>query len=229
MAHKNRATVFDLLTKKQDVKVLLTFFQTLSEGLSAAFADSARKVPASSADRPAVSARGNLRRMMLDRAFRAAAEGSGLKISTGVTTPASWSYPIARIGAFSMTVGIVDRQYVEARLRLRNRGKYVRELTARNKPLDPQSSFFAPQSSEVTVVTPAGAFGALVVVEPSMHTPDVPMYMGLWVPAPNLRYAYYRCTLDFMIKELRSRVSATKTTKRVALVRKKPKLRKKSS
>ncbi len=226
MAARNRPEIFDLLTKRQDAQQLLTFFQELSEGLSSAFANSARTVPAVASDRSAVSARGNLRRMLLDRAFRAAAASAGFKIDTGVTVPPTWSYPLARIGGFSLTIGIVDRQYVEAQLRLRNRGRYVRELSARNTPLDPQSSFFDEAPSEVAVMTPSGAFGALVVVEPSMRVPDSPMYVGFWIPSPNLKRAYYRCTLEFLIRELRAKVGAGKTIKRVALVRKKPKLRK---
>jgi hypothetical protein len=205
---------------------MLDFFKRLSERFSVAFADAAKTVPAHPGDGPAVSARGNLRRLHLDRAFRAAAERAGYTVSTGFTNPPSWNFPIIRIGAFSLTLGIVERALSRSPRRLRSRGKYVEDHVARNEPVNPQESLLDSPSAEVVQVIPDGALGAFIVAEPSVHVPDSPLYLGFMVPSPNLRRTYFRCSLERLIGLLQERVAAERRPARKIVQRKKPKLKK---
>jgi hypothetical protein len=216
----------DLLLRRADSVRVLAFFKRLSEGLSVAFADSTKIVPATRGDGPAVSARGNLRRLYLHKALRAAAEAVGYKVSTGFTDPPSWNFPVVRLGAFALTLGIVQRLTPRSPRRLRSRGNYVREHVARNEPVNPQGSLFGQSAIRVVEIIPDGALGAFVVVEPSTYVPDTPLYIGFMVPSPDLRRSYYRCSLERLIGLLQERVAAERKPVRKLVERKKPKLKK---
>jgi hypothetical protein len=215
--------VIELLLRRGDPSDLLRFFQDLSERLSAAFPDSEKAVQATVIDRPAVLARGTYRRMLFDRAFRRSAVTAGIPVVNRFTDPPSWSYPLTRIGAFSVTIGIVQRYKAYGSLRLRGRGRYVRHLARRNGFLNPQGSLFDP---DVIRVIPNGSLGALIVVESNMHKPDAPGWVGFWVPSPNLRRPYFRCSLERLVSILRDRVAVSRRPVRKNVERKKPRLRK---
>lgn len=213
----------ELLVRRADVKALigiLAFFQALAEESSVAYADSQRLVPAAPGDGPAVSARGNLRRLRLDRAFRRAAERSGRAVVTADTRPGPWTFPVIRIGAFSLTLGIADRARHAGPHRLRSRGKYVRELAARNEPLNPQASLFPISADEVVEFIPDGALGAFIVTEPSARVPDSPLFIGLLIPSPGLGKNYFRCSIEYLVSALQSRIAKGRTPSRKAVERK---------
>lgn len=209
--------------RRESPAQLLAFFQSVAENLTVSFADSARAVPGR--NRPMIHARGSLRRALMDDAFRRAATSAGMVASTGTTLPPTWSYPIARVGAFSISLGVVDRQTNRSARRLRSRGNYVHSLVARNAALNPQTSLFGDSKASVSTVIPKGAFGALVVVESSVKAPDTPLYMGLMVPSANLKGTYYQWSLEYLIRLLRDKVSEGKMPKRRVLERKKLKVR----
>lgn len=200
---KRHADVLKFLLRHGDSGRLLTFFRALEEGFTTAFADANTKMPATPKDRPAVYARGAIRRVLMDRAFASAAVKAGLTPSTAFTNPPTWSYQTLRLGAFAVTLGIVEKVRAAGPRRLRNRGKYVRHHSRNNEVMNPQGSFFRDDESGVSRVIPNGSLGALVVAEVSVHKPDVPLWIGLWVPSPNLRRAYYRCSLDMLLALLR--------------------------
>lgn len=203
MMAKRSAEVLKLLLRHGDAGQLLAFFRAVEEGFTTAFADANVRMPATPKDRPAVNARGAIRRVLMDRAFRAAATNAGLASATDFTNPATWSFPTLRLGAFSVTLGIVERLRAVGPRRLRNRGKYVRHHARNNEVVNPQGSLFRDDASGVPRVIPSGSLGALVVAEASVHKPDVPMWIGFWLPSPNLRRAYYRCSLDVLLASLR--------------------------
>jgi hypothetical protein len=204
---------------------MLAFFKALSERMAAAFSDAAKAVPAARGDSPAVSARGNLRRLHLDRAFRAAAAEAGYAVVTGTTTPPSWNYPIVRLGAFSLTLGIVQRATYYGPRHLRSRGNYVFDHVVRNEPVNPQGSLL-PAAPHLVEIIPDGALGAFVVAEPSVHVPDSPLYLGFMVPAPNLRRSYFMCSLERLVGLLQERVAAERRPARKRIERKQPTLKK---
>lgn len=215
----------ELLLRRADAGRMLAFFKAVSEYMATAFADAAKIVPAEPGDSPAVSARGNLRRLRLDRAFRAAAAAVGYPVVTGTTNPPSWKYPIVRLGAFSLTLGIVQRATSYGPPRLRSRGNYVLDHVARNEPVNPQGSLLSAKIDVVEVI-PDGALGAFVVAEPSVHLPDSPLYLGFMVPSPNLGRTYYRCSLERLVGLLQERVAAERRPVRKKVERKQPKLKK---
>lgn len=217
------------LLRKEDPEKLLALLQRLAEGLSAACADSAKKIPAVRENRPAVSARGTVRRWLMHEAFIRAAEQAGYPVARNSNVTGTWTFPVIRLGAFSITVGVVDRPYTASTPRLRSRGQYVRDLVERNRPLNPMADMFGKPEDAMPSVIPNGAFGGLMVVEPSLWVPDTPSFIGFLVPSPDLRGNYFRCSLDFLIRHLRNKVAATKKPKRappqrkpVGLKRKKP-------
>lgn len=195
--------VLKLLLRHGDPGKLLAFFRAVEEGFTTAFADANAKMPATPKDRPAVNARGAIRRVLMDRAFRAAAANAGLMPATDFTDPPTWSFPTLRLGAFSVTLGIVEKVRAAGPRHLRNRGKYVRHHARNNEVANPQGSLFRDEASGVPRVIPNGSLGALVVAEASVHKPDMPLWVGFWLPSPNLRRAYYRCSLDVLLALLR--------------------------
>ncbi|MBN9549403.1 MAG: hypothetical protein J0H31_11130 [Alphaproteobacteria bacterium] len=225
MAKRKRHDPLELLLRRADAARLLAFFKSISERMATAFSDAAKLVPAARGDGPAVSARGNLRRLHLDRAFRIAAAEAGYAVVTGTTSPPSWNYPVIRLGAFSLTLGIVQRATAYGPRRLRSHGNYVFDHVARNEPVNPQGSLLSAKS-EVVEVIPDGALGAFVVAEPSVHVPDSPLYLGFMVPSPNLRHTYFRCSLERLIGLLQERVAVERRPMRKKVERKQPKLKK---
>jgi hypothetical protein len=225
MAGGQEKRVFEFLTRREDPARVLTFIRNVSEGYWAAFADSARTVPGEPADRSAVCARGTLRRHLMDKAIRNAAIDSGYALNVGRTEPPTWSFPLVRIGAFSLTVGIVDRLWTRGAYRLRGRGRYVRAHAERNSPLNPQPEFFDAETGRVTRIIPRGSFGALLVAEPSVHLPDLPLFVGFLVLSPDLKETYFRCSLDQLLEFLHSKVAASRLRKRPVIRRKRPTLR----
>lgn len=198
-----------LLLRQENPGQLLTFFHSVGENFTAAFADAAAKMPAASKDRPAVNARGAIRRCLMDQAFRSAAIKTGFVPATGFTDPPTWSYPTVRLGAFSLTLGIVEKMRVTGSHRLRNRGEYVRRHARNNEVANPQGNLFRDEVNGIPRVIPHGSLGALVVAEASVHTPDVPLWIGFWLPSPNLKRSYFRCSLDVLLAFLREQQLAS--------------------
>lgn len=218
-----------LLLRHQDPEQLLTFFQAIEEGFTAAFADANTMMPASSTDRPAINARGAVRRVLMDRAFRAAAAKAGLNPATGFTSPPSWSFPVLRLGPFSITVGLVEKIRAVGPRRLRNRSKYIRHHSRNNDIANPQENLFRDYKHDVPRVLPSGILGALVVAEASPHQPDMPLWIGFWLPSPNLRQAHYRCSFDELLAFLRehqiTKVKRTRPAANQRIERKNPVLK----
>ncbi|MHC2086266.1 hypothetical protein [Methylobacterium sp. CM6244] len=197
----------ELLTRGADPGQLATFLERFEEGITAAFVDSARRIPARPTECPAVYARGNFRRWQIDEAFREAAKAAGLSVITDFTSPPTWSYPIVRTGAFSITLGMADKPTATAQRRLRCRGRYMKRHTARNAALNPQSRLTLGKE-RVRSIIPNGAIGAVVAIEASMYEPDRPRYIGFWIPDPSLNGTVYRIRLENLIAELRKRAAA---------------------
>lgn len=223
---KRLPEVIKLLLRHEDPGRLLAFFRALEEGFTSAFADANVKMPATPKDRPAVNARGAIRRVLMDRAFRAAAAKAGMTSTAAFTHPPTWSFPILRVGGFSVTLGIVERIQAAGPRRLRNRGQYLRRHAQNNEILNPQGNLFHDDVSGMRRVIPSGSVGALVVAEASVHKPDVPLWIGFWVPSPNLRWAYFRCSLDALLASLREQqLAAAGRVRPAAGQRKKPVLK----
>lgn len=229
MMAKRPVEPLKLLLRHGDPGQLLTFFRAISEGFTAAFADAATRMPAGPKDRPAVNARGAIRRVLMDRATRDAAAKAGLAVTTSFNNPPTWSFPVIRLGAFSVTLGIVEKVRAVGPHRLRNRGKYVRDHAQRNEAVNPQESLFRDTAHDVPRVIPNGSLGALVVAEASVHMPDMPLWIGFWVPSPNLRRTYYQCSLDELLATLREhQLAATRRARPASgrsVERKKPVLK----
>lgn len=215
----------ELLLRRPEKARVISFFKELSEQIALAFSDAAQTVPAEQWNRPAVAARGHLRRYHLDLAMHKAASKVGFPIVTYKTSPATWSYSVVRIGAFSLTLGIVQRIRSRCVRRLRTRGNYAYDLVERNEPINPQGSLL-DFDRELDEVLPDGTFGAFVVAEPSVYVPDSPLYIGFLVPSPNLRRAYFSCSIEQLIVLMQERLNAERRPSRKVVERKQPKLKK---
>ncbi|MBB4153584.1 hypothetical protein GGQ80_001486 [Sphingomonas jinjuensis] len=216
----------DLLTRSDDVEQLLRFFQALEEEIVAATADAVRTIPQANVP-SAKQARGTLRRHFMERAVRAAGARTALEVGTSWTTPATWSYPTVRIGAFTLVLGLVFSRYNGAPRQLRTRSSYVKTLCARNAPLDPQGALFEPAAGAVSTLIPDGAFGGLIVSEHNAATPEIPSFVGLWVPSTDLKQRYHSYSFEQIMGYLREKIAGMKKPVRKAVQRKLPKLRKK--
>lgn len=221
MARTKPIEPIELLVNRGDPGQLETFFRTLSEGISVAFADAERRNPALPHERPAVNARGNDRRAMLDSAFRKAAGRAKLEVTTGTNNPPTWSFPILRTGAFSITIGVVDRRLAASPRLLRCRGAYMRRHTARNAVANPQGRLML-HGHEVRRLIPNGS---IVVVESSLYVPDRPLYAALWIPSPKLNRAYFKIRLDKLLGILRARSARKVERIPLSAQRKKPIIR----
>lgn len=208
-----------LLLRGPSSAVLIQFLRALAEEIDAAFANATVIIPIDEGSRPAVQARGAARRWQLDIAFRRAAQRAGLEATTAFTDPPSWSFPLLHLGAFSVTLGVVDRKQ-DGRM-LRAKGKYVQQMVARNRPLDPQLPLFDEPGTKVPRLIPSGTFGAMVVVEYSAAQPDAPIYAGFYIPSHDLTQAYYSYSLFDLMVELRDADAAIKKPARRAVARKK--------
>jgi hypothetical protein len=195
-------SMLKLLMRNEEVGSLIKFFRGLEEGFTADFADAAARMPARPRDRPAVYARGAIRRCLMDRTFHRAATEAEKVPETGFTDPPSWSYPTIRVGAFSLTLGLVERRRATGPRRLRNKGKYVRRHAKNNEVANPQGTLFRDEANKVPRMIPGGSLGALVVAESSVHAPDVPLWIGFWLPSPNLKQAYFRCSITKLLSLL---------------------------
>lgn len=226
MKRRRRLDVVDLLLRRGDASAALEFFKRLAEQLSASFADSAKAFPAAPKDSIALTTRGHVRRLYLDRGFRAAAAHAGYGTGTSYTQPPTWNFPVLRLGAFAVTLGVVDRSSSRRDWYLRSRAKYLLDHAARNAVLNPQGGLFEERPAGVVEVIPDGALGALVVVEPSSYVPDAPVHIGFMVPSPSLRKTYFRCSLERLIALLQERVAVEARPVRKPIGRKLPKLKK---
>ncbi|MQT14608.1 hypothetical protein [Segnochrobactrum spirostomi] len=218
----------ELLCRSHDPKVLLGFFRALEEEMVAATADAARVVPEASVP-SAKQARGVLRRHYIERAARNAAARTGIEIGTGWNSLRNWSFPTILLGAFTLAIGIVSRPNLTAPQRLRTRSAYVAKLCSRNEPLNPQLSLFDEPVANLTTLIPDGAFGAMIVSEHSNNSPDIPTYLGVWIPSKDLRNKYHSYSFEEIFTYLRDNITTLKRPTRKAPVRKLPKLRKKPS
>lgn len=216
----------DLLTRSADPEQLLRFVQALDEEMAAATADAVRTIPEATVP-SAKQARGTLRRHFMERAVRAAGTRAGLKVGTSWTTPATWSYPTVRIGAFTLVLGLVFNRYNGAPRQLRTRSSYVEALCARNAPLDPQGQLFDGAAEAVPTLIPDGAFGGLIVSEHNAASPEIPSFVGIWVPSSDLKQRYHSYSLEQVMAYLREKIAGLKKPARKAVQRKLPRLKKK--
>lgn len=219
MARREPLNPVQLLLRGPSSGVLIQFFRSLMEEIDAAFSNATVIIPIDENGRPAVQARGSTRRWQLDVALRRAAERASLEATTGFTDPPSWSFPVVNLGAFSVTLGVVDRKR-DGRA-LRAKGKYVQRMVARNRPLDPQLPLFEEPGTKVPRLIPSGTFGAMIVVEYSAAQPEVPIYAGFYIPSHDLTHAYYSYSLFDLMVELRDADAAVKKATRRTVARKK--------
>jgi hypothetical protein len=215
----------DLLTRSADPEKLLRFFQALSEEMGAAAADAALTIPDATLP-SAKQARGTLRRHFMERAIRAAGARTNVEVGTSWTSPATWSYPTVRMGAFTLVLGLVFSRYNGAPRQLRTRSTYVKGLCARNAPLNPQGGLFESSAEAVSTVIPDGAFGGLIVSEHNAARPEVPSFVGFWVPSNDLKRRYHSYSLDQIMVHLRERIAEAKGPVRKTVQRKMPMLKK---
>ena len=226
MPHSRLLLPLDLLTRSAEPVQLLLFFQALDEEMAAATADAARTIPQATVP-SAKQARGTLRRHFMERAIRAAGSRAGIEVGTSWTTPATWSYPTVRLGAFTLVLGVVFSRNRNAPRQLRTRSAYVEALCARNAPLNPQGRLFEEPDASVPPLIPDGTFGGLVVTEHSGRAPEVPSYVGLWVPSDDLKQRYHSFSLEQIVAYLREKIADQKRPVRKAVQRKAVQLKKK--
>lgn len=222
-----RPELIDLLLKGEDPQRVLKFLEAVSEQFGAAFADSAARAPAPRTDKQGVAARGTTRHWYLDQALARASKTAGLSSKKRYTDPASYDYTVAQVGAYSIALGIVHTPYRTGHRKIRSRATYLKQLMTRNKALNPQGNLFLKDDRQLPRVVPAGSFGALLAVESSVKTPDVPLYLGFWVPKPSLKGRYWGCGLQYLIDEVRSRIHGTKRSGRKVIERKRPAIKRK--
>lgn len=225
MPHPGLAPL-DLLTRSADPERLLRFFQALDEEMAAASADAVRTIPAANVP-SAKQARGTLRRHFMERAIRTAGARTDIEVGTSWTKPATWSYPTVRIGAFTLVLGLVFSRYNGAPRQLRTRSSYVEKLCARNAPLDPQGTLFEPAADAVSTLIPDGAFGGLIVSEHNAATPEVPSFVGFWIPSNDLKQRFHNYSLQQIMEYLHDKIASAKKPARKVVHRKLPKIRKK--
>lgn len=223
-----RLNPLELLTRSARPQQLLEFFKALDEEMLAAAADSARMVP--EAIMPsAKQARGSMRRHFMERAVRNACQRAEIDVGTGWTTPPTWSYPTVRCGAFTLTLGVVFSGSSGRPRRLRTRSRYVEVLCRRNAPLNPQGTLFETDISDVPGIIPEGAFGGLIVSEHSAAIPDVPTFVGLWMPSEDLKSTYHGYSIEQVMAFLRDKIAAAQKPVRKDVERKMPKFKRKPS
>ena len=203
---------------------ILSFFTRLEEELTGAFARSSRVLKEAN-DPSAKQTRGSARRHYLHEALLTVAKDVQLPTAVGWTDPATWSFPVITIGGFTLTIGIVESKFRGAGRRLRTRSKYVEKLCERNGPLDPQGGLFE-QASEDSRLLPDGALGALIVAEYKANQPDVPAFLGFWVPSESLSSTYYVRSFDQVITMIRDRLSIVRKPAKRVVTRKPVRLRK---
>lgn len=98
---------------------------------------------------------------------------------------------------------------------------------ARNAPLDPQGTLFEPTADAVATLIPDGAFGGLIVSEHNAATPEIPSFVGFWVPSSDLKQHYHSYSFEQIIGYLREKIASEKRPIRKVVQRKKPKIKKK--
>lgn len=205
---------FELLLRRGDVAKILNFFMRAEERLTLAFPRASR-VLGESNDPSAKQVRGGVRRHYLHEALAGAATDAGLSLETRWTDPATWNYPVIKIGGFSLTIGIVETRYRGASRALRTKSKYLAKLCERNSFVDPQTDLFDTVSASDAVI-PDGSLGGLIVAQYRPHMPDAPAFLGFWVPSEKLNRAYYVRSFDEVIAMLRERLSMSrKPVKRI--------------
>jgi hypothetical protein len=209
---------FEALVRGGNAQQLLDFFTRAEERLTSAFPRAARTL-AESDDPSAKQVRGSTRRHYLHQALLTAARDARLPVQVSWTEPATWSYPVAKIGAFSLTIGIVETKYRGQGRSLRTRSKYIEKLCARNAPLNPQGELFDGVKSVNTVI-PDGAFGGLIVAQFRPHQPEVPAFLGFWVPSEKLSRSYYVRSFDEVITMLRDRLTLERRPSKKVVQRK---------
>jgi hypothetical protein len=224
---KRRHTIdpFELMLRRGDVARILQFFMRAEERLTLAFPRSARVLSGSN-EPSARQVRGGARRHYLHDALATAATDAGLPLETRWTEPATWSYPVIKLGGFSLTIGIVETKYRGASRALRTKSKYMKKLCERNSIANPQSSLFDSMDQTDTVI-PDGSLCGLIVAQYRPDSPDVPAFLGFWVPSENLGQSYYVRSIEDIITMLRERLSLSRrpikrTVERKQLRKRKP-------
>ena len=218
MAGKRIIDPFELMLRRANLPKLLEFFKRAEERLASAFPRASRVLAESNAP-SAKQARGTARRHHLHEALLSAASDVGLPVETRWTDPATWSYPVIKIGGFSLTIGIVETRYRGAARTLRSKSKYMEQLCARNGILDPQTGLFDDIAPKDTIIAD-GAMGGLIVAQYRPHTPDTPAFLGFWVPSENLKSAYYVRSFDEVIAAIRDRLSLSRRPAKKTVERK---------
>ena len=103
----------------------------------------------------------------------------------------------------------------------------MRDLCARNAALDPQGTLFGDAAPAMPTLIPDGAFGGLIVSEHSSASPEIPSFVGIWVPSSDLKQRYHSYSLDQVVTYLREKVAGLKKPARKVVQRKLPKIKKK--
>lgn len=217
---------FELLIRRTDLGRMLRFFTLAEERLTMAFPRAARLL-AESDDPTAKQVRGTSRRHYLHEALLTAAQDAGIDCDIGWTDPPTWSFPVIKSGSFKLTIGIVDTRFRGDSRALRTTASYVAEMCKRNEIASPQGGLFDAIDPKDAVI-PDASLGALIVAQYAPHNPDVPAFLGFWVPSKDLSAPYYVRSFEQIIEMLRaklelSRRPAKRTIERKQLRRRKPK------
>jgi hypothetical protein len=207
---------FEALIRHGNLSQLLDFFTRAEERLTSAFPRASRALSESNSP-SAKQVRGSTRRHYLHEALLTAARDVKLPVLEGWTEPATWSFPVVKAGAFSLTIGIVETKYRGAARTLRSKGKYIANMCERNAPMNPQSDLFKTVDPADTII-PDASLGALVVAQFRPHQPDVPAFLGFMVPSEKLNGNYCLMSFEEVITRLRDRLSlARRPAKKVVL------------
>jgi hypothetical protein len=97
-------------------------------------------------------------------------------------------------------------------------------MCERNEILNPQGSLF-DDSDDGDRVLPDGSLGALIVVQYRAHQPDIPAFIGFWVPSEKLKNAYYIRSFEEVISSIRARLSLARRPVKRTILRKVVRLR----
>jgi hypothetical protein len=218
MPKKRFVDPFDLITRAADLNRLLRLFTLLVERMGDAFPRAARVLPDSS-DPSAMQVRGSTRRHYYHAALSSAASDAGIPCATRWTEPASWSYPVAALGGFSCTIGIVETKHRGAPRTLRSKSEYLKKLCRGNELINPQSGLFDNDNPPEALI-PDGSLGGLIVAQYARSEPLKPAFLGFWVPSADLNSAHYIRSLDEIIEMLRERLSMSRRPQKKKVERK---------
>ncbi len=151
----------------------------------------------------------------MERAVRAAGARTNVEVGTSWTTPATWSYPTVRMGAFTLVLGLVFSLAITV-----HRANCARGLLRKGFALAMRHSTRREDcSNHLRKRFPPSflmeSFGGLIVSEHSAARPEVPSFVGFWVPSNDLKRRYHSYSLEQIMVHLRERIAEARDAWRV--------------